>query len=95
MKMKHNKTNFDRYRDELLKDPKNKEIYEREYARLMLVEKIIELRKKRNLTQEALAKKVGMKQPVIARIESGRENPRYDTVARIFGALGATHVPVA
>lgn len=45
------------------------------------------LRKKFGLTQEGLAKKAGISQSLIARVESGLVDPRYSKVARIFEAL--------
>ena len=42
------------------------------------------------LTQEELAKRAGMSQPELARIEAGRVSPRIDTVERILRACGMT-----
>jgi len=90
---KHQKTNYEIFRDQQLKDPKRRERYEAELARLRLAEEIITLRKKKKFSQTELAKKARMGQPAIARLESGSENPRYETVVRIFGALGEKQIP--
>ncbi|OYT31161.1 MAG: inosine-5-monophosphate dehydrogenase [Thermoprotei archaeon] len=45
------------------------------------------LRKKAGLTQEELAKKAGVSQSLIARIEAGTVNPRLYTLIRIMKAL--------
>ncbi len=45
------------------------------------------LRKRFGLTQEELARKAGISQSLIARIESGKVDPCYSRVARIFEAL--------
>lgn len=51
----------------------------------------IALRKARHgagLSQRELAKRVGMPQPAIARIEQGRVTPRVDTLTRLLAACG-------
>lgn len=45
-------------------------------------------RKRRGLTQRALAERTGLTQATIARIETGREIPRFDTVERLLRACG-------
>ena len=47
------------------------------------------LRIERGLTQEELAHKARMRQPNIARLESGRITPSLDTLRRIAEALDA------
>ncbi|HLJ73291.1 MAG TPA: helix-turn-helix transcriptional regulator [Thermoanaerobaculia bacterium] len=42
------------------------------------------------LTQEELARRAGISQPALARIESGRVAPRIDTAERILRACGMT-----
>lgn len=46
-----------------------------------------ELRRLRELTQEAFAEKLGMLAPNYARIEQGRANATVDTLVRIAHAL--------
>lgn len=57
-----------------------------EEARLALL--LAEAREKRGWTQGELARKVGMKQPEIARIESGEHNPTIETYTKVATALG-------
>lgn len=49
------------------------------------------------MTQRELARRTGVAQPTIARIERGLVDPRIDTLDRLFGACGAClsveHVP--
>jgi transcriptional regulator with XRE-family HTH domain len=45
-------------------------------------------RRARRLTQRDLARRTGVAQPTIARIESGRENPRLDTIERLLAGCG-------
>jgi transcriptional regulator with XRE-family HTH domain len=42
------------------------------------------------LTQQQLAKRAGVSQPALARIESGRISPRIDTANRILKGCGMT-----
>ena len=58
---------------------------------MSLAMKLKQIREARGLTQVALAKKVGMKQPYLARLESGAEtNPKLDALRRLAKALKVT-----
>jgi transcriptional regulator with XRE-family HTH domain len=50
---------------------------------------VAKLRVKRGLTQEELAKLVGTRQSSIARLESGRSEPRLSFLRRVARVLGA------
>ena len=50
-------------------------------------EELRALRKKAGLTQAELAKRAGVSQSLIARIEAGTVNPRLSTLVRIYSAL--------
>lgn len=52
-----------------------------------LNERIAYLRKRRNLTQSALAKASGLSQSTIAQIESGSKDPSVKTLEKIAQAL--------
>ena len=41
------------------------------------------------LTQRALAGRSGVAQPMIAAIENGRQDPRYETLSRLLRACGS------
>jgi transcriptional regulator with XRE-family HTH domain len=45
-------------------------------------------RRRGGLTQRALAEKAGVPQETIARIESGRVSPRFDTLAHLLAVSG-------
>ena len=47
-----------------------------------------EARRGAGLTQAELARRLGTRQPVIARLESPRSNPRFETVRRAVAATG-------
>lgn len=51
------------------------------------LERITILRKKLGLTQTELAKKAGISQSLIARVEAGTVDPRYSKVEKLFRAL--------
>jgi transcriptional regulator with XRE-family HTH domain len=45
-------------------------------------------RARAGLTQRGLAERAGLPQPTIAAIERGRQDPRYETLARLMRACG-------
>ena len=53
----------------------------------MIGENILYLRKKRNLTQEALAEQVGVSRQTVAKWESGESAPELDAAGRLSRAL--------
>jgi transcriptional regulator with XRE-family HTH domain len=64
---------------------------EDELAQILIEHKIATLRKRRGLTQAALAERTGVSQPMIAQIESGKlNNLTLKTLARTARALGAS-----
>lgn len=54
---------------------------------LPTLENIYKLRKKFGIKQTELAKKAGVSQSLIARIETGTVDPRYSNIVKIFRAL--------
>ncbi len=66
--------------------------YRREYERTRLANdvaiKVIQYRVKHGLTQAALARLLGMRQPHVARLESGDHEPSLSTLARLSTVLG-------
>ena len=64
---------------------------EDELAQILIEHKVATLRKRRGLTQAALARRSGVSQPMIAQIESGKlNNLTLRTLARTARALGAS-----
>lgn len=55
-----------------------------------IIKATIEARKKNNLSQRELSKKAGIKQPVIARIESHARSPQVTTLLKILYPMGYT-----
>ena len=68
-----------------------REQVEEELAQILIEHKVARLRKRRGLTQAALARRSGVSQPMIAQIESGKlGNLTLKTLARTARALGAS-----
>jgi predicted transcriptional regulator len=51
------------------------------------LEDVRKLRKRMGMTQQELARKAGVSQSLLAKIETGRISPGYERVRRIFAAL--------
>ncbi len=66
--------------------------YRREYERTRLANdvaiKVIQYRVSHGLSQAELGRKLGMRQPHVARLESGEHEPSLSTLARLSAALG-------
>jgi DNA-binding XRE family transcriptional regulator len=81
---------FARWLDDKIDEWGIRKEVEDEVNRLRLQQKISDLRSRRGLSQTDLAKRVGVSQPMIAKLESGRfQNMTIRTLVRTAGALGA------
>ena len=70
------------------KDPQLKQRIQAGVQRLKVIVKIIELREKAGLTQAQLAKRIGVSQPFIAKIENDEaSNLSLETLVKIVNAL--------
>jgi transcriptional regulator with XRE-family HTH domain len=56
-------------------------------AGFILARNVLRLRVHNGWSQEELARRAAMRQPRIAELESGKGNPRLDTITRIAAAL--------
>jgi predicted transcriptional regulator len=72
-----------------LKEPKYKKAYEALEEEFVLASAVMDVRIRAGLTQEALARKMGTTQPVVARLESGRVRPSMRTLERLAEATGS------
>jgi predicted transcriptional regulator len=79
----HKSNYFYRFR----KDKTYQRLLKEEGAIVDIVIAMAEARKRKRLTQAQLAKKVGMPQSQIARIESGNHNVTIGTLNRVASAL--------
>jgi predicted transcriptional regulator len=62
--------------------------YHEEMAKLRVAQKLIEIREKLRLTQNDIAKKMGVSQQLVSRVESGSENMTLETLVKFVEALG-------
>ncbi len=94
------KLNDMRSSDEVLEhqldDPVFRAEWERTAVARAVAARIVEYRVEHELTQTALARMLGMKQPAIARLEAAEHNPSFDTLARLSSLLGIEfHITVS
>jgi len=71
------------------KGTKERDEYEFELKLELIGDMIKTARKKRKLTQEQLGELIGVKKAQISRLENSTGNVTFETVMRIFNALGA------
>lgn len=69
-------------------DPEYRREWERTALARAMAVKVIAYRAEHDLSQTALAKRLGMSQPAVARLESGEHNPTFPMLLRISDALG-------
>lgn len=66
-----------------------REEFENELRIDLLGQAIKQARKERNLTQEQLGELVGVQKAQISKIENSVKNARFETILKVFEALGA------
>lgn len=76
-------------RDGFLADPEVQQAYRNLEPRFAVVRQLIELREKHGWSQRELAERAGMKQPQLARLETGQVEPKLDTLQRLAAAMGS------
>ena len=82
--------NYREHRKRLLEDEQVKKAYEKLLPEYELAKSIIEQRIKRNMTQEEVARKAGMPQSTVSRIEGLTHGlPKLSTLKKIADALDA------
>lgn len=80
---------FNDFLSESLKNPKIKAEYDKLQPEFAMVQAVIDARVKRGVTQKKLAQKIGTKQSVISRLESGRANPSVNFLKKLAKALNS------
>ena len=78
---------FQIYLKQQLKNPEFKEHYNQYGKQLEIAYQILQLRRKKGISQAQLAKKIGTKQSNIARMEAGQQNFSVDILEKIAKAL--------
>ncbi len=71
-----------------LEDPAFRQRWERTALARAVALRLAAYRAEHGLSQTALAKVLGMRQPAVARLEAGERNPTWETLGRISNALG-------
>ncbi|KKQ40175.1 MAG: Transcriptional regulator, XRE family [Candidatus Magasanikbacteria bacterium GW2011_GWA2_37_8] len=82
------KNDFDHYLKKQLKNPASKRMFDEYGKQLEVAYQILQLRKKKKVSQSQLAKKIGTTQSNVARMEAGKQNFSTDMLVRIASALG-------
>lgn len=77
-------------RDSVLADPEVKAEYDALDNEFNVARAVIALRSQSGLTQRELAERIGIKQPQLARIESGKHLPKLETLALLADGSGYT-----
>lgn len=76
--------------EQLAKDPEFREAYEELQPEYELKKAIIKARLEDGLTRAELAERMGVKQPAVARMETGPFDPRLTTLRKLAIALGVS-----
>lgn len=75
-------------RDLLATDPAFRLLHEQERVADEVALAVFTYRRRHGLSQRALADMLGMRQPQVARLESGEVNPTMETLTRLSKVLG-------
>ena len=81
-------TSFSDLHEKWMENPKYKKAYEDWEPEFTIVRALIKMRIEKKMSQKDLAKKLGTKQPAIARFESGAYNPTLSFLKKLSTALG-------
>lgn len=73
----------------LMENPAFRQEYGRADAEYSIVEALIQARKRKHLSQEEVAKRIGTTQSAIARFEGGRTVPSMGTLRKYAEATGS------
>lgn len=85
-----NKNGFRVWDNELEQEFYTAEEIEASNIRVALISAIVKARKERGISQRDLESLSGLKQPAIARMESGTASPTLDTLIKVLLPLGKT-----
>jgi ribosome-binding protein aMBF1 (putative translation factor) len=73
---------------EMLRGPDFHEEWEQTALARLVSAQLIDYRVREGLSQRALADRLGVKQPYVARLESGEHNPELPTLVKLSRSLG-------
>jgi transcriptional regulator with XRE-family HTH domain len=86
--MNNQTISWDDLKDEFFNDPEFKQEYNALESEYNLASQVIEIRAITGLTQRDFAQRIKMKQSQLARMESGKQLPKLETLARISAGAG-------
>lgn len=79
---------FRKHLEEQLKDPEFAAEWERMQPEMEIKRALIQARSEQHLTQKELAKKTGIRQSNISRIENGTSSPTISTLQTLAAGMG-------
>lgn len=74
--------------EEALEDPAFREEWDRTAVARAVATRVVAYRAEHGLSQAALARKLGVSQPLVARLEAGEHTPTFGTLTRLSHRLG-------
>ncbi len=80
--------NFDDFLNTQMKDPEFKKEYDALEPEFEIIQAMIDARKDAGLTQQELAKRTGIAQSDISKLERGNANPSLRTLRRLAAGMG-------
>lgn len=83
-------TNWDTYKQKLLKNPAFKRLYEESQPEFEITRAIIRARIENKITQKELARRMNTTQSVISRVEQARVSPSISFLKRLAAALNTS-----
>jgi DNA-binding XRE family transcriptional regulator len=86
--MARKRVTVDEWLEEELQDEEFRLLWSEREAAYKIAREFLRLRKMQGLSQSEVARRAGLKQPAIARLESGAVRPTLDTIQRVARALG-------
>lgn len=86
------KTHGEVVAEEITRDPDFRAEWQRLAVAREVAAEVIRYRAENNLSQRALAERLGVSQPRVVKLESGEHNPDVDTLVKISRATGLEFV---
>lgn len=79
---------FEEYKKQQMKDPEFVKEYEAIQPEMDVIRAIVKARTSQNLTQSELAKRTGINQADISKLENGTRNPSINLLKRLAEGMG-------
>lgn len=83
-------TNWDTYKQRLLKNPEFRRLYEESQPEFEITSAIIRARIENKITQKELARRMDTTQSVISRVEQAKVSPSISFLKRLASALNTS-----